>query len=269
MEKNYYINIQSFMVQDLKLSGNELLTYAIVYGFSQDGESTFVGSSKYISYALGVSRPTAIKALDSLTSKGLIIKSQEKINDVVFNRYKVSSDVIKNLNRPYKETLQGGYKETLHSNKYKEINVKNNKEKVSKSTKRMSYDEQIEEYSDNEELRQALKAFIQMRNLIKKPLTNYALKLILNNLDKFAKDDATKIDIINQSVEHSWQGVFPIKEEKTNNKADRPTYCTNESKPTDMKPVDYTDYLHDGVFDKDGYDKACAEYKAWADSTRG
>lgn len=269
MEKDYYINIQSFMVQDLKLSGNELLTYAIVYGFSQDGESTFVGSSKYISYALGVSRPTAIKALDSLTAKGLIIKSQEKINDVVFNRYKVSLDVINNLNRPYKETLQGGYKETLYSNKYKEINVKNNKEKVSKSTKRMSYDEQIEEYSYNEELRQALKAFIQMRNLIKKPLTNYALKLILNNLDKLAKDDATKIDIINQSVEHSWQGVFPLKEEKTNNKADRPTYCTNESKPTDMKPVDYTDYLHDGVFDKEGYDKACAEYKAWADSTRG
>ena len=275
MEKNYYINIQSFMVQDLKLSGNELLTYAIVYGFSQDGESTFVGSSKYISYALGVSRPTAIKALDSLTAKGLIIKSQEKINDVVFNRYKVSLDVIKNLNRPYKETLQGGYKESLqggykeslHSNKYKDINIKNNKEKVSKSAKRISYDEQIEEYSDNEELRQALKAFIQMRNLIKKPLTNYALKLILNNIDKLAKDDAAKIDIINQSVEHSWQGVFPLKEEKTN--SNKPTYCTNENKPTDMKPVDYTDYLHDGVFDKEGYDKACAEYKEWADSTRG
>ena len=193
----------------------------------------------------------------------------------MFNRYKVSLDVIKNLNRPYKETLQGGYKESLqggykeslHSNKYKDINIKNNKEKVSKSAKRISYDEQIEEYSDNEELRQALKAFIQMRNLIKKPLTNYALKLILNNIDKLAKDDAAKIDIINQSVEHSWQGVFPLKEEKTN--SNKPTYCTNENKPTNMKPVDYTDYLHDGVFDKEGYDKACAEYKEWADSTRG
>ena len=82
MEKEYYINIQWWMAQRLKLSGNELLTYAIVYGFSQDGESAFLGSSKYVSYALRVSRPTAIKALDSLTSKGLIIKTQEKIKCV-------------------------------------------------------------------------------------------------------------------------------------------------------------------------------------------
>lgn len=135
MEKEYYINIQWWMVQNLKLTGNELLTYAIVYGFSQDGESKFLGGSKFVSYALGVSRPTAIKALDSLTKKGLIIKSQDKINDVAFNRYKVSLQAIKNLYIPYKESLQGGYKESLqggykeslHSNKYKEINNKNNK----------------------------------------------------------------------------------------------------------------------------------------------
>ena len=132
MEKEYYIHIQWWMAQRLKLSGNELLTYAIVYGFSQDGESAFLGSSKYVSYALRVSRPTAIKALDSLTSKGLIIKTQEKINDVVFNRYKANLQVIKDFDRPYKESLQGGYKEslqggykeTLHSNKYKELNNK-------------------------------------------------------------------------------------------------------------------------------------------------
>lgn len=132
MEKEYYINIQWWMAQRLKLSGNELLTYAIVYGFSQDGESAFLGSSKFVSYALRVSRPTAIKALDSLTSKGLIIKTQEKINDIVFNRYKANLQVIKDFDRPYKESLQGGskeslqggYKETLHSNKYKELNNK-------------------------------------------------------------------------------------------------------------------------------------------------
>ena len=44
MEKEYYIHIQWWMAQRLKLSGNELLTYAIVYGFSQDGESAFLGS---------------------------------------------------------------------------------------------------------------------------------------------------------------------------------------------------------------------------------
>ena len=38
MNKNSYITIQSWMREELGLSGNELMTYAIVYGFSQDGE---------------------------------------------------------------------------------------------------------------------------------------------------------------------------------------------------------------------------------------
>ena len=270
MEKEYYIHIQWWMAQRLKLSGNELLTYAIVYGFSQDGESAFLGSSKYVSYALRVSRPTAIKALDSLTSKGLIIKTQEKINDVVFNRYKANLQVIKDFDRPYKESLQGGskeslqggYKETLHSNKYKELNnkelnkeskkeesnntknqqveneelnhlkkeieqlkaenekLKTKKEKSKKQTK--SYDEQIAEYTGNEELQEALKAFIQMRSFIKKPLTEYGLKLLLNKLSKIGKTDAERIAIVNRSVEHNWQGFFGIKEESSYQKSVQP-----------------------------------------------
>ena len=271
MEKEYYIHIQWWMAQRLKLSGNELLTYAIVYGFSQDGESAFLGSSKYVSYALRVSRPTAIKALDSLTSKGLIIKTQEKINDVVFNRYKANLQVIKDFDRPYKESLhggnkeslQGGYKETLHSNKYKELNnkelnkeskkeesnntqnqqveiseelkkmqkeieqlkaenekLKTKKEKPKKQTK--SYDEQIAEYTGNEELQNALKAFVQMRAFIKKPMTEYGLKLLLNKLSKIGRTDAEKIAIVNRSVEHNWQGFFEIKEESSYQKPAQP-----------------------------------------------
>ena len=271
MEKEYYIHIQWWMAQRLKLSGNELLTYAIVYGFSQDGESAFLGSSKYVSYALMVSRPTAIKALDSLTSKGLIIKTQEKINDVVFNRYKANLQVIKDFDRPYKESLQGGskeslqggYKETLHSNKYKELNNKElNKEskkeesnntqnqqvEISEELKQMqkeieqlkaeneklkakkakpkkqtkSYDEQIAEYTENEDLQNALKAFVQMRDFIKKPLTEYGLKLLLNKLSKIGRTNAEKIAIVNRSVEHNWQGFFGIKEESSYQKSVQP-----------------------------------------------
>lgn len=54
----------------------------------------------------------------------------------------------------------------------------------------------------------------------------------------------------------------------TSAKKDGSKYCIRENKPDDMKPVDYRDFLHDGKFDKDGYNAACAKYKAWADSTR-
>ena len=92
--------------------------------------------------------------------------------------------------------------------------------KPKKQTK--SYDEQIAEYTGNEELQEALKAFIQMRSFIKKPLTEYGLKLLLNKLSKIGKTDAERIAIVNRSVEHNWQGFFEIKEETSYQKSAQP-----------------------------------------------
>ena len=38
-----FILIQGWMINNLKLSGNDLLVYAIIYGFTQDGEQWFEG----------------------------------------------------------------------------------------------------------------------------------------------------------------------------------------------------------------------------------
>lgn len=43
-----FIAIQGFMVKELGLSGNELIAYALIYGFSQDNESEFKGSLNYV-----------------------------------------------------------------------------------------------------------------------------------------------------------------------------------------------------------------------------
>ena len=98
--------------------------------------------------------------------------------------------------------------------------LKTKKEKPKKQTK--SYDEQITEYTQNEELQNALKAFVQMRAFIKKPLTEYGLKLLLNKLSKIGRTDAEKIAIVNRSVEHNWQGSFEIKEETSYQKSAQP-----------------------------------------------
>lgn len=84
-----------------------------------------------------------------------------------------------------------------------------------KKKKTISYDEQITEYTQNEDLQNALKAFLQMRSFIKKPMTEYALKLMLNKLDELENTDDVKIAILNQSITHNWQGIFPLKDEYT------------------------------------------------------
>lgn len=93
--------------------------------------------------------------------------------------------------------------------------LKDNKKERKPKKQTKSYDEQITEYTENEELQNALKAFVQMRSFIKKPMTEYALKLMLKNLDELGNNDTTKIAILNQSITHNWQGIFPLKNEYT------------------------------------------------------
>jgi DNA-binding Lrp family transcriptional regulator len=127
MKDNNYIVIQGWMTNELKLTGNELLVFALIYGFSQDGESEFSGSRSYIAKTLNISKPTVDKALKSLLEKRYIEKHKMIINDVQINRYKVSLQGVKELYGGSKETLPGGSKETLPNNiskiniEYKEI----------------------------------------------------------------------------------------------------------------------------------------------------
>jgi DNA-binding MarR family transcriptional regulator len=70
-----YIAIQSFMVKDLKLKGNELLVYGIIYGFSKDGKA-FNGSLQYLADWCNSTRGTIVSALKSLVKKEYLIKNE-------------------------------------------------------------------------------------------------------------------------------------------------------------------------------------------------
>ena len=87
MKSSNYIQIQGWMVSDLRLRGNHLIAYALIYGFSQDGKSQFTGSLNYVSKWLNCARGTAIKVLKDLTDRKLLIKEQVTVNSVTFNRY--------------------------------------------------------------------------------------------------------------------------------------------------------------------------------------
>lgn len=70
----------------------------------------------------------------------------------------------------------------------------------------------IHAFTDDEALRQALEDFRVMRERIRKPLTGRALELILRDLETLAPGDkAGQVEIVNQSVKNSWQGIFPLK----------------------------------------------------------
>ena len=85
------------MINELKLSGNDLLTYSLIYGFSKDGQSEYTGSIKYLCEWLNCSRKTAIKSLQYLLDQKLIKKTTVNVNNVIFNRYAIITQVVQNL----------------------------------------------------------------------------------------------------------------------------------------------------------------------------
>lgn len=58
--------------------------------------------------------------------------------------------------------------------------------------------------------------FCEMRKKIKKPLTDRAAKMILNELERLSPgDNHTKGLILDQSVKRCWQDVYPLKGDKS------------------------------------------------------
>ena len=68
--------IQEWMMTELKLSGNELLVYALIFQVSQDGESEYASGLKYISEKLNITVNTVHSTLTKLLEKGLVDKRE-------------------------------------------------------------------------------------------------------------------------------------------------------------------------------------------------
>ena len=115
LKDNCFYHVGAWMRTKLNLKGVALEIFAIIYGFSQDGESKFTGSINYLCEWTGVSRPTVINTLKGLVDDDLIIKETETINGVTFNRYKANISYIVNLTGS-KDSLLGGSKNSLHNN---------------------------------------------------------------------------------------------------------------------------------------------------------
>ena len=128
----------------------------------------------------------------------------------------------------------------------KELNTSKKEKKESISEKptpkkeRRTYNQVIEEYTDNENLRTELKEFLKVLKLKNSLPTNYSLDNMLNNLSSLAYSDEAKIAIVKQSIIKSWKDFYPI---------NHLPYYTNKQTSECEPSYDLSDYESDDILE--------------------
>ena len=218
-----YVHIESFMVEELHLKGNELIAYAVVHGFSQDGSSVFCGSSAYIAKWCGCTKKTAITILNKLAGKGLIEKIDKFVNGVHLCDYRAVffenekgyrypqnyTGVGKFLHRGGEVfTPGGGEKITPHTIEVDTIGE--TIEDKANGLKDETAESVIEQSEFSDAVKASLREFAEYREERKQPLTAKAAEKAINVL-RSLPDDETRIKSIDQSILNNWRGLFDVK----------------------------------------------------------
>jgi len=105
------------------------------------------------------------------------------------------------------------------------VNVNDNKKE---NIKEKSVDAIFDSIED-QDIKQALIDFSEMRNKIKKPLTARALNLIIKRLNEITNNKEEQLAIIDKSIVNNWIGVFEL------NEKEKEKYI----KPDEEKKVEY------------------------------
>lgn len=261
------------------LKPNEVHILSIILSFNKAGQ-IYNGSYGFLCKELNITSKTALNALNSLIDKGFIKKQaskggkvsiysvNEKILKDIFLNYENFSQLtdnkpLQNVTVKHKKTSQKQWKNStvnsgeiprnknIYKNNNKNIYITNSKTKKEKEEKQSASNKKayskkdficdIESYSDDEELRQSLIDFYDMRKAKKKDInTSGITKRLLNKLDKLSGGDIEiKKAIVDKAIESSWLSFYPLKDADiatVKNKNNNGVILTKEEKEALEKP---------------------------------
>lgn len=229
-----FITIQGWMLNELHLSGNELLVYAIIYGFSQDNESWFCGSRQYLADWCGCTVRSIQTALNSLVDKKLLIKYEEVKNGIKYCSYasnftggenfsrggenfslnNITNNIV-NDNVVSKDTTLDQPEETF------ELSMSDTKPKKKNIYQKCV--DLINAFTDDEKLKQALFDYLSYilskYNNEGRQLYENQFKGMLNKLKQFPN----MYDVVQQSIIKGYIGFFPCGDYKAKQNPDTNT----------------------------------------------
>ena len=218
---NNFIAIQGWMRTKLNLKGNELLIYALIYGFSQDGESMFKGSRKYIADWCGCSLDTVDRALGSLVNKGLLAKYPH--TDEYGIRHVYYASILTAITTaptpaaaPTATTaqVQDAWADTTNATPeqfQQPVSKPAAKPQPKKTRKTKSFDDIIDAYTNDPTTKELLKQWLQNRKAKRAAMTDGAIQGNLKKLDQCAQQSRMSVnEYLNEVICRGWGSFFPI-----------------------------------------------------------
>lgn len=233
-----HVTVQGWMRTRLNLDGVNLLVFAIVYSFSQDGESEFRGSIDYIKEFIGKSRDTVMRSLKYLEENKLVKKIDHNTDDGKTNGYIVDIERVNalisgvggiaNCDNPHSK-LQ--YEEPQNATGgiancdpiYKDITnniTKNIKERKKESSQgvsnkpsahvRESYDDLILKFNLSDAERKSVFEFIRHCQLNGHTLTNDALIRSLEALTSYPEE--RRCGAVRDAIDRNRYALKPLTE---------------------------------------------------------
>lgn len=161
--------------------------------------------------AINKENETAItSALNELKEQGYLVVTKLMPNQTQSGRIEYVYDIYEQPQEKQGIDFQGIEIQSIENQILENPTQLNTKESSTKN-KKLNIKNVIYQYTEDIELREALEDFAEMRKTIKKPIcTERAWKILLSKLDKLSPDITGKIAVLNQSIEHNWQSVYPL-----------------------------------------------------------
>lgn len=185
-----------------------------------------------LSADLGVSFQQSRTALEHLKSTGEItikVTNKYSIATIVkYSDYQLSSDYNNSQNNTQDNTPSTNKQQTTNniqlSNSSNSVIQDNNPLPPKGESEPSTINQFIKSLPYSESFKSAFHDFAEMRRTIKHPMTVRAAQMIVTDLNKLSDTEQGKIDILNQSIKKSWQGVFEVKEQGQQKKSTEPDY---------------------------------------------
>jgi len=229
VKDNNFIAIQGWMRTKLNLKGNELLIYALIYGFSQDGESRFKGSRKYIADWCGCSLNTVDRALGSLVAKGLLAKyphtddyGSRLVDYVAIHPTAAATQAP----APTQATTQDQWANATNTNTdQSQLHTAEPEPQPQpkKTRKAKSFDAIIDAYTNDPKTKDLLGAWLQNRKAKRSAMTDRAIQGNIDKLDRRAQESHMSVnEYLDEIVCRGWSGFFPIENYRNNGYQQKP-----------------------------------------------